>query len=78
MPLQVDLQVDRIRWKVLQMSFQLGDLLLQLALQLRVRAHAFGDQIPFQCHNSLPFSFTFYASRFTCSAYFRLVLSTER
>src|ERR1035441_7306504 len=52
-PLQVYLQVDRIRRKVFQMRFQLGDFLLQLGLQLRVRAHALGDQIPFQCHSSL-------------------------
>jgi hypothetical protein len=31
---------------MLQMSFQLGDLLFQFVLQLRMRPHAFGDQVP--------------------------------
>src|ERR1035437_2047105 len=57
------------------MSLQLGDLLLQLALHLRVQAHAFGHQVPFQRHDSLQSS---HVSRFTLNAYFRLMLSTER
>ena len=48
--LEVDLQVDGVRREMLKMGFELIDLLLKPLLQLPMRAHALGDQIPFQCH----------------------------